>query len=320
MGDPSFCIFARASFKSSSDFEEEKQRIIDNSNCIMSADNRLICMSKNSSNLEYYLDNVVYDGLAFFIECAVVFDDGHIEYIYANWQDSAGKNEFLDSIAVDCERETDSVNESMMKTDTESVDDYYEFLNAMNKDAAALSDQTDVSRIIIDDAEFVVIEGCLWAIGTDSDSIDAYPWYSCSNPGYYLSLVKSNLIDLGKRYSFSSVALIVGFAGDKIPDYGFDSYPVSRNDTIDGKTFAEWRTGPERETINEFVKKAEEKYLASLKCYSMERLYDTEARFVYRLIIALDTIDGVFNIGDGDLPIEPPYFIRLATLSSFRKN
>ena len=50
VGDPSFCIFARASFKSSSDFEEEKQRIIDNSNCIMSAGNRLICMSKNSSN------------------------------------------------------------------------------------------------------------------------------------------------------------------------------------------------------------------------------------------------------------------------------
>ena len=105
VGDPSFCIFARVSFKSSSDFEEEKQRIIDNSNCIMSADNRLICMSKNSSNLDYYLDNVVYDGLAFFIECAVVFDDGYIEYIYAYWQDSAGKNEFLDSIAVDCARE-----------------------------------------------------------------------------------------------------------------------------------------------------------------------------------------------------------------------
>ena len=100
-GDPSFCIFAKASFKSSSDYDEEKQRIIDNSNSIISADNHMICMSKNSSNLEYYLDNVVYDGLPFFIECAVVFDDGHIEYVYAYWQDSAGKNEFLDFIAVD---------------------------------------------------------------------------------------------------------------------------------------------------------------------------------------------------------------------------
>ena len=102
LGAPSFCIFAKVSFKSSSDFEEEKQRIIDNSNLIKSADNRMICMSKNSSDLDYYLDNVVYDGLAFLIECAVVFDDEHVEFIYANWQDSAGKNEFLDSIAEEC--------------------------------------------------------------------------------------------------------------------------------------------------------------------------------------------------------------------------
>ncbi len=101
LGDPSFCIFAEISFESTSDFEKEKQRIIDNSDLILSADNREVYMSKKSSNLEYYLDDVVYDGLAIFIECAIVFEDEHIEYLYANWQDSAEKNDFLDTIALD---------------------------------------------------------------------------------------------------------------------------------------------------------------------------------------------------------------------------
>ncbi len=96
-GDPSFFIFAAVSFETTSSFEKEKQRIINNSDLILSTDNREIYMTKNSSNMDYYWDNVVYDGLSFFIECAVVFDDEHIEYLYTNWQDSAEKNEYIDT-------------------------------------------------------------------------------------------------------------------------------------------------------------------------------------------------------------------------------
>lgn len=97
-GDPSFCIFSVVSFETTSSFEKEKQRIIDNSDLYCSTDDREVYMTRSSSNLDYYLDNVVYDGLAFFIECAVVFDDEHIEYLYTNWQDNAGNNEFIDDI------------------------------------------------------------------------------------------------------------------------------------------------------------------------------------------------------------------------------
>ena len=99
LGDPSFSVFLDIAFSSDECFKTEQQRISDNCcKYLDSSDGFTIFYGSEVENINRYFNDIIEDGMALFTDLAVIYDEGRIIYLYANWQDNAVKNEHFDNV------------------------------------------------------------------------------------------------------------------------------------------------------------------------------------------------------------------------------